>query len=46
MKHIASLLAVVLALAVTSAWACPDDKVTDDGKQPTPKTPPTSVLPH
>jgi hypothetical protein len=45
MKGIATLLALVFSLAVTSVWACPGDKATDDGKQSTPKKPTTSLTP-
>ncbi len=43
MKRIATLLALAFSLAATSAWACPGDKATDDGKQSTPKKPTTSL---
>jgi len=39
MKTISALFAVILALAVTSVQACPDEKSGDDGKQSTPKPP-------
>lgn len=43
MKNIARFLAIMFALATTTAWACPADKAKDDGKQSTPKKPTTSL---
>ena len=43
MKCVARILALMFALATTSAWACPGDKAKDDGKQSTTKKPTTSL---
>lgn len=43
LKHIASLLALTLAMSATPALACPGDKAKDESKQSTPQKPNTSL---